>query len=54
MPKFVAFCSTVNPDIICVVRTWLCENVLDSKYAPRDLTRSDVVVILHCAFIIYL
>ena len=34
LPKFdelVALCSAEHPDIICLVETWLCEDILDSE-----------------------
>ena len=34
LPKFdelVALCSNDKPDVICLVETWLCEDVLDSE-----------------------
>ena len=34
LPKFdelVALCSNDKPDIICLVETWICEDVFDSE-----------------------
>ena len=37
LPKFevAAICATDNPDIVCLVETWLCSDVLDNYSTVR-------------------
>ena len=36
LDEFVALCAANNPDVICIVETWLCEDVSDNEVSIPD------------------
>ena len=55
LDELAATCATDNPDIVCLVETWLCSDVLDNEvlipnYSTVRLDRNRHGGVLLCTF----